>query len=218
MSWQHSRPGDEPVVPEVVYDPDRAAHAYDGYVDPAAAHGWQEPADAPGDTAPLPRVPATGRGPAHARDSAVFADGSGRRRRLMRVGGIALGGVCVVFLGAAAIGLFGSSPSGGPLPWGGDEDGKKQRAEHSAPASTGPAPAPSGSMSGPGPSVTPTGAPGTSLKSNDKEKTADPTGSPTRSTATAPTATASTTAPARGNSGNNPGRGNASPGAGKGPK
>ncbi|MGD6754113.1 hypothetical protein [Streptomyces sp. BH105] len=217
MSWQHSRPGDEPVVPEVVYDPDRAAHAYDGYVDPAAAHGWQEPADVPGDTAPLPRVPATGRGPAHARDSAVFADGSGRRRRLMRVGGIALGGVCVVFLGAAAIGLFGSSPSGGPLPWGGDEDGKKQRAEHSAPASTGPAPAPSGSVSKPGPSATPAGTAGASSKKH-KEKTADPTGSPSASATTAPTATASTTAPARGNSGNNPGRGNASPGAGKGPK
>ncbi|MFZ3568481.1 hypothetical protein ACOKM5_16130 [Streptomyces sp. BH097] len=217
MSWQHSRPGDEPVVPEVVYDPDRAAHAYDGYVDPAAAHGWQEPADASGDTAPLPRVPAAGRGPAHARSSAVFADGSGRRRRLMRVGGIALGGVCVVFLGAVVTGLFGSSPSGGPLPWGGEEDGKKQRAEHSAPASTGPAPAPSGSVSRPGPSATPTGTAGAASK-KPKEKAADPTGSPSASATAAPTATASTTAPARGNSGNNPGRGNASPGAGKGPK
>lgn len=216
MSWQHPRPGDEPVVPEVVYDPDRAAHTYDGYVDPAAAHGWQEPAAASGDTAPLPRVPATG--PAHARGGAVFADGSGRRRRLVRVGGIALGGVCVVFLGAVATGLFGSSPASGPLPWSGGEDGKKQRAEHSAPASTGPAPAPSGSVSKPGPSVTPSGAARTSPEADEKQRAAAPTGSPSRSTAAAPTATASSTAPARGNSGNNPGRGNASPGAGKGPR
>ncbi|MFD7295995.1 hypothetical protein ACFV9W_22155 [Streptomyces sp. NPDC059897] len=212
MSSQHPRPGDEPVVPGVVYDPDRAAHAYDGYVDPAAAHGWQEPADAAGDTAPLPRVPA--KGPAHARDNAVFAGGSGRRRRLMRVGGVTLGGVCVVFLGAVVTGLFGSDPSSGPLPWSGDEDARKQRAEHSAPASTGPAPDPSGSVSRPGPSATPTGTAGPSAK----EKAADPAASPSTSTTAAPTATASTTAPARGNSGNNPGRGNTSPGAGKGPK
>ncbi|MGW2344985.1 hypothetical protein [Streptomyces sp. NPDC001661] len=215
MSWQHPRPGDEPVVPEVVYDPDRAAHTYDGYVDPAAAHGWQEPAAPPGDTAPLPRVPATG--PAHARGSAVFVDGSGRRRRLMRVGGITLGGVCVVFLGAVVTGLFGSGPASGPLPWSGDEDGKKQRAEHSAPATTGPAPAPSGSVSKPGPSATPTGTAGASSE-KPKEKAAAPTGSPSTAATTAPTATASSTAPARGNSGNNPGRGNASPGSGKGPR
>ncbi|MET8469770.1 hypothetical protein ABZY90_08490 [Streptomyces sp. NPDC006422] len=216
MSWQQPDRGAEPVVPEVVYDPQQAAHAYDGYVDPAAAHGWQEPADASGDTAPLPPVPA--KGPAHARGRAVFADGSGRRRRLMRVGGIALGGVCVVFLGAVVTGLFGAGPTGGPLPWSGDDDGKKPRAEHSAPASTAPAPDPTGSASSPGPSAAATGTASASPKGKEERKAAAPTGSPSRTTTAAPTATASTTAPARGNSENKPGRGNASPGAGKGPK
>lgn len=202
------------MVPEVVYDPNQAAHAYDGYVDPAAAHGWQEPAtahDDARDTAPLPRVPEAA--PGAPRHAAVFVDGSGRRRRLMRIGGIGLGATCVVFLGAVVTGLFGSSPSNGPLPWSDGHDSKEQRAEHSAPASRGPAPATSGPASEPSTSASPARE-----VSESPKKEADPAVPASRSTTAAPTTVASTTAPARGNSEGKPGRGNGSPKANKGPK
>ncbi|MCQ4214427.1 hypothetical protein [Streptomyces longispororuber] len=44
MSWQHPHEGDDPVIPEVVYDPQQAIGAYDGYADPATVHGWRESA------------------------------------------------------------------------------------------------------------------------------------------------------------------------------
>ncbi|MFI6880266.1 hypothetical protein ACIBL6_43155 [Streptomyces sp. NPDC050400] len=214
MSWQHPHEGDDPVIPEVVYDPQQAIGAYDGYADPATVHGWREsatetPAAVP-ETAPLPAIPEGPDG------SAVFVDGSGRRRRLMRRGGIGLGAACVVFLGIVVAGLFGSSPSGGPLPWSdGHDDQKQQRAEHSAPPSTSAEPATSDAA--PSPSASPSKAP-TSASADEKD-TSPTSSASTTTTGKAPTTTApTTTAPSRGNSANNPGRGNGSPGATKGPK
>ncbi|MBO1334692.1 hypothetical protein [Streptomyces sp. VRA16 Mangrove soil] len=236
MSWQHPHEGGDPAIPGVVYDPQQSARSYDGYADPAAAHGWNDavvpdPHAYPDayDTAPLEPIPdgsAYGPGPEREPerepeperddDGAVFVDGSGRRRRLMRRGGIAAGAVCVVFLGVVVAGLFGSSPSGGPLPWSDGQDEHKQpRAEHSAPAS----PSPGATGGAATPSTTPSASDSADTE-KQTEKDASPTSSATQSTGTkAPTTTApATTAPARGNSDNNPGRGNGSPGATKGPK
>ncbi|MYW64811.1 hypothetical protein GTY65_12150 [Streptomyces sp. SID8379] len=219
MSWQHPHEGDDLAVPEVVYDPQRSARAYDGYADPAAAHGWNEavtpdPRAYPDayDTARLDPVPADpdpdpAPGPG---DGAVFVDGSGRRLRLMRWGGLALGAACVVFLGAVVTGLFGSSPSGGSLPGKDERSGHEQpRAEHSAAPSADP-----GAR---------TADPGASPAAAERDEPADSSGgsaSPTASaprttTAATPTATAAgRTAPARGNSADKPGRGNGTPGSG----
>ncbi|MHB9759141.1 hypothetical protein ACYBSK_32590 [Streptomyces sp. BYX5S] len=200
MSWQHHRPGGEPVVPEVVYDPNQAAHAYDGYGDPAAAHGWQEPG-AEDDTAPLPPVPAT----ASASDTA----GRDRGRRLGRTGGIALGAGCAVVLGVVATGLLASGPSDG-------QGATKQRAEHTAPATTGPAPTTSEGATPSGPaSVTPSGT-ASAAPEKRPDDSPSPTLAPSRATTAAPTTTAPDAAPARGNSGDKPGRGNGGPGGSKG--
>ncbi|QNS04415.1 hypothetical protein [Streptomyces xanthii] len=212
MSWQHPREDAEANLSGVVYDPQQAAGAYDGYADPATVHGWREsatvaPAALHDTTEPLPVVPDE--------DGAVFVDTTGRRGRLMRRGGIALGAVCVVFLGVVVFGLFGASPSSGPLSWtDGDDDGGKQRAEHSAPAAPGPVTtdAPSGTGATGAPSATPSGDP----DDTPGKKEASPAASTSRGTADTPATTPPpTTEPARGNSTNNPGRGN---GSTKGPK
>ncbi|MFI7008962.1 hypothetical protein [Streptomyces sp. NPDC050145] len=214
MSWQHPQEDAEANLSGVVYDPQQAAGAYDGYADPATVHGWREsatvaPAALHDATEPLPAVPD---------DGAVFVDTSGRRGRLMRRGGLALGAVCVVFLGAVVFGVFGSSPSSGPLSGtAGDDDGDgggKQRAEHSAPATPGPAA--SEAPAGAGSTGSPDAAATTDPSHTPAKDDASPTGSAPGS-AGKPPATASPAAsePARGNSTNNPGRGN---GTTKGPK
>lgn len=196
--------------------------------DPAYAHASDDLIS----TAPLAAVPA--HDPRETRaDSAVFVDGSGRRRRAMRRVAVGMGAACVVFLGVVIAGLFGSGPAGGPLPWGhGKDDGKAPHAEHSpsAPATKRPgagsdtdAPgATGGSASGaPSPgasgSAGASGSPGASGSAGDSSGAAKATAPATRE---APTTTApSTTAPARGNADDNPGRGQASaPGSTKGPK
>ncbi|WP_338699979.1 hypothetical protein V2W30_25130 [Streptomyces sp. Q6] len=213
MSWQHPREGHEPAIPEVVYDPQQAVGAYDGYADPAVVHGWQESAtEAPAavlGTEPLAALSEEPDG------NAVFVDGSGRRGRLMRRGGIALGAACVVFLGVIVTGLFGSSPSGGPLPWSDDSgNGKQPRAEHSGAPAVSPDPVPTGDRtSAASPSATTSAHPSASAGKDTR-----PAGSPSKAATTAPTTTApAATASARGNSDTHPGRGNGA-GVTKGPK
>ncbi|WP_328754619.1 hypothetical protein OHA28_20885 [Streptomyces sp. NBC_00269] len=175
---------------------------------PAHAYAPGGPTYAPDDvisTAPTTAVTAPDAGDP-GDDSAIFVDGSGRRRRLMRRIAVGMGVACVVFLGVVVAGFFGSGPAGGPLPWGhGTGDGKAPRAEHtpSAPGATRPStPAqPEDPMAtGPSPSAT------ASLTEGGGEP-ADKT-TPEPATSSAPTTTApAATAPVKGNATGNPGRG-----------
>ncbi|MFF1566682.1 hypothetical protein ACFVY1_24670 [Streptomyces sp. NPDC058293] len=171
------------------------------------------PVEAPADdfisTSPLPVLvpPDEGR--------AVFVDGSGRRRKLMRRVAVGLGAACVVFLGVVVAGLFGSGPAGSPLPWGPHKgDTKAPRAEHSPSSSTSEREATP--RKSPDPAV-PAGTPSASPRASVDKDTGKQSTAPSASTA--PSTTAPTTsAPARGNGGDNPGRGHGSTGTTKGPK
>ncbi|WP_432180769.1 hypothetical protein [Streptomyces sp. NBC_00063] len=239
MSWQHPQNGD--TAPQVyrVYDAETMAGAYEQYADPAAAHGWYEQppapasghayteelygdpayAEAPDDlisTAPLAAVAA----PDAPGDSAVFVDGSGRRRRLVRRIAIGMGAACVVFLGVVIAGLFGSGPSGGPLPWGhGKDDAKAPRAEHSPSASPTEHPGTSARPAAPAAvDQSATGSPGAAKSDRPSGKaTSDSATSPAPTTTAPSTAAPSAAGPANGNATDNPGRGHGT-GSTKGPK
>ncbi|MGX1674082.1 hypothetical protein [Streptomyces sp. NPDC055400] len=171
------------------------------------------PAGAPaGDlisTSPLPVLVPSDEG------RAVFVDGSGRRRKLMRRVAVGFGAACVVFLGVVVAGLFGSGPAGGPLPWGPHKGGTKApRAERSPSSSASEREATPGKSRDPAaPAGTPSASPSASVDKDTGKQSAAP------SAGTAPSTTAPTTsAPARGNGGDNPGRGHSSSGTTKGPK
>ncbi|WP_327369545.1 hypothetical protein [Streptomyces sp. NBC_01217] len=138
-------------------------------------------------------------------NSAVFVDASGRRGRFMKYAAALLGVVCVLFLGTVVVGLSGSGPAGGSLPWGGNGDDKPPvRAEHSPPPADAPRPkasaVPAGSSKGTGAASASTGP------TTGSDGTA--TGSATASAPPAPTpTTGATSAPAPGNAADNPGRG-----------
>ncbi|RFC72589.1 hypothetical protein [Streptomyces sp. AcE210] len=228
MSWQHPQHGEAPRV-YGVYDAEATTGVYEHYADPAAAHGWYEeqtpptagPAyvDAPDDlisTAPIATVGA----PDADEDGAIFVDGSGRRRRHMRRAAIGIGAGCVVFLGVVIAGLFGSGPSGGPLPWGHKDDTKAPRAEHSP--SSSPTARPGTPVQPEDPTATgPSSSASPGSTKSDGEPSDKTTSEPATSSApttTAPTTTApSTPAPAKGNATDNPGRGHGT-GSTKGPK
>ncbi|MFE5029317.1 hypothetical protein ACFRAO_39995 [Streptomyces sp. NPDC056656] len=234
MSWQHPQNGDDGPRIYGVYDAEATAGAYDQYDDPAAAHGWyeQHQAHAPGpgyaeqpygdpaythpayadgaddliSTAPLATIGV----PDAPEDSAIFVDGSGRRRRHMRRAAIGIGAGCVVFLGVVIAGLFGSGPSGGPLPWGHKDDTKAPRAEHSPSSSPTARPGDSAQPGDPG-ATGPASSASPSSTKGDGEPTGKTASEPATSSAprsSAPTTTApSATAPAKGNATDNPGRG-----------
>ncbi|MGW6361059.1 hypothetical protein ACWFR5_39300 [Streptomyces sp. NPDC055092] len=251
MSWQHPQNGDDGPRIYGVYDAEATAGAYEQYADPAAAHGWyeQEQAHAPGpgyaeqpygdpaythpayadgaddliSTAPLATigVPDAPGAPDADEDSAIFVDGSGRRRRHMRRAAIGIGAGCVVFLGVVIAGLFGSGPSGGPLPWGHDkDDAKAPRAEHSRSSSPTARPGDSAQPGDPGATGPASSASPSSAKGDGEPtgKTASEPATNSAPTTRAPTTTApSATAPAKGNATDNPGRGHGA-GSTKGPK
>ncbi|MFE2991897.1 hypothetical protein [Streptomyces sp. NPDC059262] len=225
MSWQHPQNGDDPPQVYGVYDPEAMAGAYEQYADPAAAHGWYEahPAPSPGpvyadvpddliSTAPLAAVTDSDT----PEDSAIFVDGSGRRRRLMRRVALGTGAACVVFLGVVIAGFFGSGPSGGPLPWGhGKGQTKAPRAEHSPAASPTGHPATSAQPAAPA-ATGPSASASPSSTKGDGEPADKATSQP--ATSSAPTTTAPTTrGPANGNATDKPGRGHGA-GSAKGPR
>nr|WTB33287.1 hypothetical protein OG781_30805 [Streptomyces sp. NBC_00830] len=133
-------------------------------------------------------------------NGAVFVDASGRRGRFMKYAAALLGVVCVRFLGTVVVGLSGSGPVGGSLPWGGNGGDKPPvRAEHSPSPVDAPRPKPSVSTAG--------AAEGTGAASASPGPTTRPAGTATSSApASAPT-TGATSAPAPGNADGNPGRG-----------
>ncbi|WP_326605474.1 hypothetical protein OG930_25820 [Streptomyces sp. NBC_01799] len=138
------------------------------------------------------------------RNSAVFVDASGRRGRFMKYAAALLGVVCVLFLGTVVVGLSGSGPVGGSLPWGGNgADKPPARAEHSpAPVD---APRPKASV------AKAEASKATGTASASPGPTTRSAGTATSSTAVATSTPASTagatSAPAPGNAGDNPGRG-----------
>ncbi|MFD8804971.1 hypothetical protein [Streptomyces sp. NPDC059597] len=109
----HEADGAAP-VPPVVYRPQPAeAPSYDGYADPAAAHGWQKAYDATRELpviAPLVEPPPAPPAPEGSRAAARRRRDGGRRR-------VAVAGAVVGTVGAAAAiaGLVASS-SGGDRP------------------------------------------------------------------------------------------------------
>ncbi|MFR9795286.1 hypothetical protein ACL02U_05160 [Streptomyces sp. MS06] len=152
-------------------------------------------------------------------DGSVFVDGTGRRGRLVRRAAIALGAACVLFIVVVVAGLFGSGPSGGPLPWGnGQDDGVQQDDGRSTATGSPPAGAPTAGAEAPAPVPTGSASGGATAGSTTAPTPAASGGSgggaPQPSAAPATTA-ATSTAPGRGHSGDAPGRGQ---GASKGPK
>lgn len=148
-------------------------------------------------------------------DGSVFVDASGRRSRLIRRAGLAAAAVCVVFMVALIAGLFSSVPSGGPLPWGQDQDQKQEPKQEDSSTAT----------NQPGSTVEPTADPSaTSGKSSGESVALSPSasaskigGEPKEPTSKAPTTAAAptTSAPGRGNAGDPPGHGQ---GSTKGPR
>ncbi|MGW1704321.1 hypothetical protein ACWCP8_01870 [Streptomyces sp. NPDC002206] len=139
------------------------------------------------------------------KNSAVFVDASGRRGRFMKYAAALLGVVCVLFLGTVVVGLSGSGPVGGSLPWGGNGGDKPPvRAEHSPSPVDAPRPKPPVSTAG--------ATKGTGAASASPGPTTRPAGTATGSApasaspASAPT-TGATSAPAPGNADGKPGRG-----------
>lgn len=197
--------------------------AYDAYVDPAAAHGWQNAYDA---TAELPAMSAP---------SGMGAGGGGGRRRKKRapgrrgvlVGAVVGGGVGVVSVAALVVGFAGSDAStgGGPGDGGervrpsagasvstGEDSGPPSGADSSDPATAGRSEQPSAGASAGAADGVGGDAPDGSASSAPSGATSEASDSPSQ----AATATATATGDSDpGNSGSKPGRGQ---GATKGPK
>ncbi|MHC3468092.1 hypothetical protein ACYF6T_05205 [Streptomyces sp. 7R007] len=192
--------------PPNVYHPLPESVPYEGYADPAAAHGWQNAYD---ETAELPVA------------AEAHPGRAGRRRRRGPLGrrvAIAVGALGVLSVGVVVAGPFDSSSSGGPHSGvRGQQDGASRQdgtsgASTPAPgdttASGASASGPSDGASAPGPDTARSSAP-TATKSGAAGGGATP----------APTTAPATPAPADtapGNSGSKPGKGHGS-GATKGP-
>ncbi|MCX4823147.1 hypothetical protein OG883_25310 [Streptomyces sp. NBC_01142] len=192
--------------PPAVYHPNGdGAQAYDGYVDPAAAHGWQETA-------------ATGHGvvpdDVGHNDGSVFVDPSGRRSRLFRRAVLAAAALCAVFIAVATAGFFSSVPSGGPLPWRQQERTQKHLQKQEQDGSTTATDRPGSTA---GPTAAPSATPGGSANPNPSASASKTGGESNEPTTALPTTTAASTtsAPGKGNSGDHPGRGQ---GSTKGPR
>jgi len=132
MAWQKGEPQAAPNVylPQGDGEP---TPVYEAYADPAEAHGWQDTHDAlEVDTQEMPAAADEGDGPVEPPDRRARLQR--RRARLMRRRMIvAAGGVCVIGLGLALGGVFGSGSSDGSRP-GGQGKGGDGTQQTSAPA------------------------------------------------------------------------------------
>ncbi|MFI1394270.1 hypothetical protein [Streptomyces sp. NPDC020681] len=214
--------GDTQGLPLVYHPYGDGTVAYDGYVDPAARHGWQDSAAATGDPAHGIAHDPTHRDDGYAHgtdddqdhagrdDGSVFVDASGRRSRLIHRAALAVAAVCVVFIGVVIAGFFSPVPSGGVLPWSQEEKPKQEQKHDGSTATDQPgstARLTNDPSAAPGKSPAP--SPSASASKTGDETQEQPTKAPTS------TAAPTTSAPGRGNSGDHPGGGQ---GSTKGPR
>ncbi|MFE0449778.1 hypothetical protein ACFW2D_00520 [Streptomyces sp. NPDC058914] len=182
--------------------------AYDGYVDPAVAHGWQNAYD---ETAELPRVGAVAGSPADRAGGRADRRRAARRPRRVVVGAGAVGVVSVAAL-IAGLALSGGSNEDGER---GTRDGTRSTSGEPAasPGSVSPSVSDSAGPGDPahGASAGPSAAPSASATASEA-----PAASPSASavTSSAPADVSSPSASPTGKA-NGKGRG---PGASKGPR
>lgn len=209
MSWQSG----EPEAPPKVYLPQsdgEAPPAYEAYMDPAEAHGWQKGYEEGGDGDPVARE-AYEDGDDTLVQAAVPADPAGRRDRLLRrrrarllrrlaVGG---GAVCVALLALVISGAFDSGSSKGS----GGTGGEPASPPHLATGSAAPG-QDSGTTAGTssaGPS--PTASPGASESAGAASTSPSASASASKDPASTAPATATATSTTEGGPGNSNGRG-----------
>jgi hypothetical protein len=190
----------ESEAPPNVYLPhvDAAVPSYDGYVDPAAAHGWQNAYD---ETRELPPVRDDGVGGAGAGAGVGRAElrrqGARRSRRVVVAGG-ALGVVAVAAL-VVGFAVSGTSSDGSP--------GRGDRTSATTGSTAGTSRAGESATGSPGGSVTGAPAAGSPVSARPSASaaatptTAGSTTTAPAATSAAPSVTATTATPARGNAG-----------------
>lgn len=186
-------------APPNVYLPrvDTTVPSYDGYVDPAAAHGWQNAYD---ETRELPPVRdddgVAGAGVGVGR-AELRRQGTRRSRRVVVAVG-ALGAVSVAVL-VVGFAVSGTSSDGSP--------GKGDRASATTGSTAGRSTAGESATRSPGGSVTGAPAVGSSVSARSSASaataptTAGSTTTAPAATSAAPSATATTATPAHGNAG-----------------
>ncbi|MEV7200993.1 hypothetical protein [Streptomyces griseoluteus] len=158
----HEAVGAAPVPPIVFHPPAAPAPSYEGYADPAAAHGWQSAYDETRELPALTELPAPdgpmAPGAVKVGDAARGRSGrgrraAGRRRRRVLVAGAVTGTVGAVAVIAGLV--ASSSPSGGDRP---ATTGRATSGTSGVPAGPGvPDPTPSAGAvaAGDGPSASP---------------------------------------------------------------
>ena len=185
-------------APPNVYLPhvDTTVPSYDGYVDPAAAHGWQNAYD---ETRELPPVRGDGVAGAGAGvGRAELRRQGGRRSRRVVVAVGALGVVCVAAL-VVGFAVSGTSSHGSP--------GKGDRTSATTGSTAGRSTAGESATRSPGESVTGAPAVGSSVSARSSASaaitptTAGSTTTAPAATSAAPSVTAATATPAHGNAG-----------------